>query len=115
MIQRVLSASVTINEKVVSKIGKGLLVYVGLGRNDTKEICQEMANKMLNVRLWADKENKQWKTNVMNNGFDILFGRLFLCFVPFYSLIRPPIHIYYIYCVCVCIDLCLCIYTVYSE
>ncbi len=47
MIQRVTSASVTIDEKVTGAIGKGFLVFIGITTEDTREIATKMMDIML--------------------------------------------------------------------
>ena len=42
LIQRVNHAEVKVDEKLVGSIGKGLLVFVGVGREDTKEIADNI-------------------------------------------------------------------------
>ena len=49
IIQRVKNAKVEVNEKCVSKIGKGLLVLVGITQLDNKEIADIMINKLKSI------------------------------------------------------------------
>ena len=58
VIQRVLNASVHVNEKKVSSIKKGLLIFVGFEINDNTIDCDWIANKILNLRIFSSKENK---------------------------------------------------------
>lgn len=58
LIQRVSEASVVINEKCVGNIDKGLLVFVGVASEDTKEITDKYVNKMIKLRVFADEEGK---------------------------------------------------------
>mgnify|MGYP006246061191 FL=1 len=58
VIQRVLNASVHVNEKKISSINKGLLVFVGFEINDNTTDCDWIANKILNLRIFSNKENK---------------------------------------------------------
>ncbi|MDD6098009.1 MAG: D-aminoacyl-tRNA deacylase [Oscillospiraceae bacterium] len=58
VIQRVSHASVTVEGNVTGKIGKGFLVLMGAGENDTKEIAEKMADKMLRLRIFADENDK---------------------------------------------------------
>lgn len=58
VIQRVLNASVHVNEQKVSSIKKGLLVFVGFEVNDNNTDCDWIANKILNLRIFSSKENK---------------------------------------------------------
>jgi D-tyrosyl-tRNA(Tyr) deacylase len=61
VIQRVLEASVTINEKVVSKIKNGLLVLVGIVDEDSKDDIDWLTKKIVNLRIFNDEND------VMNN------------------------------------------------
>ena len=61
VIQRVLEASVTINEKVVSKIKNGLLVLVGIVDEDSKDDIDWLTKKIVNLRIFNDEHD------VMNN------------------------------------------------
>jgi len=56
VIQRVSEASVTIEGKVKSSIGKGLLVLVGIEDADTQEDIDWLANKIVNLRIFDDSE-----------------------------------------------------------
>lgn len=58
VIQRVNHAQVTVNEQVVGKIGKGFLVLVGVGQNDTKEIADKYLKKLLGLRIFEDENGK---------------------------------------------------------
>lgn len=56
--QRVLEAEVTVNDQPVGAIGKGLLVYLGVGKGDTINDAQFMADKIVNLRIFADEAGK---------------------------------------------------------
>ena len=58
VIQRVRHASVTVDEKVIGKIGKGFLVLIGISEEDTKEIADKMIRKMLGLRIFEDENGK---------------------------------------------------------
>lgn len=58
LIQRVSKASVTVEEKVVGKIRKGFLVFIGVGEGDTKEKADYLVKKMLNLRIFEDEAGK---------------------------------------------------------
>lgn len=58
VIQKVEEASVSVDDKVVGKIGKGFLVLVGVSEEDTKEIADKFVRKMVNLRLFEDHEGK---------------------------------------------------------
>ncbi len=56
--QRVLEAKVTINDRQVGKVDKGLLVYLGVGKGDTLEDAKFIAEKIINLRIFADDQGK---------------------------------------------------------
>lgn len=58
VIQRVLSAHVDIGNQQVGKINKGLLVYLGVGKGDTLEDARFLADKLVNLRIFADQAGK---------------------------------------------------------
>ncbi|MCU0285437.1 MAG: D-aminoacyl-tRNA deacylase [Acidobacteria bacterium] len=58
VVQRVHRASVEVSEVIVGKIGKGLLIYVGIEKGDTEKEMAFMADKILNLRIFPDKEYK---------------------------------------------------------
>ncbi len=58
IIQRVTSASVTVDSQTVGQIKNGFLVFVGISENDTKEKADKMVQKMLNLRIFEDDAGK---------------------------------------------------------
>lgn len=58
LIQRVNQASVKVNGEIVGSIGKGFLVLVGVGQNDTKETADKYLKKMLGLRIFEDQNGK---------------------------------------------------------
>ncbi len=58
VLQRVTHASVTVDGVVTGEIGKGLLVLLGISADDTKEILEKMADKMLKLRIFSDQNDK---------------------------------------------------------
>ena len=58
VIQKVSSASVEVEEKCVGKIGKGFLVFLGVGQEDTRETADQYIRKMVNLRIFEDSEGK---------------------------------------------------------
>ena len=58
VIQRVNNASVTIDEKIVGKINKGFLVFIGVSNDDTKEIADKMIKKLIGMRIFDDENGK---------------------------------------------------------
>lgn len=58
VIQRVTRASVTVNREVVGEIGNGLVVLVGIARDDTKVEAAYLVDKISNLRIFDDDEGK---------------------------------------------------------
>ena len=58
VIQRVSEASVSIENKIVSKINFGLLIFLGIEIEDTKEDSLWLANKIAQLRIFSDSEAK---------------------------------------------------------
>jgi D-aminoacyl-tRNA deacylase len=58
VVQRVLRASVHIKEERVGHIGRGILIFVGVGREDTLEDARSLAEKVVNLRIFPDALDK---------------------------------------------------------
>ena len=58
VIQRVLHAEVQVDGNTIGKIGKGLLVFVGAGQDDTKEIADKYLRKLLGLHIFEDENGK---------------------------------------------------------
>lgn len=71
IIQRVSSASVTIDEKVVADIQKGLLVLVGIEDADTQEDSSWLVGKIANLRIFGD-ENQVMNLSVQDVNGDVI-------------------------------------------
>ncbi len=71
VIQRVLQADVKVNAQQVGKIDRGLLVYLSVGKEDTVKDAQFMADKLVNLRIFADEAGKM-NRSVLNVGGAIL-------------------------------------------
>lgn len=62
LIQRVNKASVTIENKIYSSIGFGMLIFLGVEKTDTEKNAQSMAEKLINFRIFEDEEGKMNKS-----------------------------------------------------
>ncbi len=58
VIQRVNHASCTVNNKITGEIGQGFLVFIGICDSDTKAIADKMIQKLLNLRIFKDENDK---------------------------------------------------------
>ena len=93
IIQRVSSASVTVDEKIVGQIGKGLLILVGLKQGDTKEEAQYLVNKAVKCRLWENKDGKAWGAAVPDFDGEILVVSQFTLFGTLKKGNKPDFHL----------------------
>ena len=58
LIQRVTDANVSVDGKVVGKIGKGFMVLIGIAGTDTVEIADKMIKKLIGMRIFEDENGK---------------------------------------------------------
>ena len=70
VLTRVRSASVEIDGYIVGQIGKGFLILLGIGPNDTEKECRYLAEKMLGLRIFEDENGK------MNLGLEQVGGQV---------------------------------------
>ena len=71
VVTRVAHASVTIDEKINGQIGKGFLVLLGVGPDDTHETAVKLAEKICNLRVFED-ENGKMNLNLEQVGGSLL-------------------------------------------
>ena len=58
VVQRVSEAQVEVENKTVGRVGKGLLVYLSVGKGDTQADAEFIAEKIVNLRIFADEAGK---------------------------------------------------------
>lgn len=78
LLQRVTRASVTVEDQVIARIGLGILVFVGVQREDTSRNSHRLAERLLGYRLFADE------TGRMNRNVGEIAGGILL--VPQFTL-----------------------------
>ncbi len=67
LVQRVTKASVTIDNNIKSRIGKGILIFVGIEEADNKEDIEWLANKVVNLRIFDDENGVMNKSAIEVN------------------------------------------------
>lgn len=88
VIQRVKSASVSIEAKLHSNIAKGLLVLVGIHIEDTEKDADWLVQKLVNMRLFADAEGKM-NLSVLEVGGEVLLISQFTLYADIQKGNRP--------------------------
>ena len=91
VIQRVKSASVTVDGQLISSIGKGLLILAAIAKEDTAKEAESMASKVLKVKLWDDDQGGKWKKNVQEIDGEVLCGEHEIAFS--YSPFSLTLHV----------------------
>jgi D-tyrosyl-tRNA(Tyr) deacylase len=72
VVQRVKSASVTVDGKVISSIGQGATALVGLHENDTKDDLEFCCKKLLACKLWENDNGGLWRHGVKQRNLEVL-------------------------------------------
>ena len=70
VVQRVNSASVAVDGEIIGKIGKGLLVLLGVSKDDTMAQAEKLADKVCGLRIFEDENGK------MNLGLSDVGGQV---------------------------------------
>src|SRR5690554_6350145 len=72
VVQRVTNASVFVDNKLVNEINDGLLVYLGINHTDDIKTANKIINKIVNLRIFSDHEDK------LNLNIDYVKGEILL-------------------------------------
>ena len=79
VIQRVDKASVTIENKLYSSIDKGLLVLFGVEKDDSEDMLEYFAQKLLKLRIFEDEQGKMNKSILDIEGEILVVSQFTLC------------------------------------
>jgi len=71
LVQRSLNSNVSVDNKIVGEIEKGLVLFVGFTNNDTEKEIEYLINKVLNLRIFDD-ENGVMNKSILDVGGEIL-------------------------------------------
>ena len=96
LVQRVLEASVAVEESQVGRIGKGLLVFLGISAGDEEQDARYLVDKILNLRVFAD-EHSHFEYSALDIGAELLIVSQFTLYAntrkgrrPDFTAAAPP-------------------------
>ena len=102
VIQRVKSASVIVDNKIISDIKKGLCLLVGISTEDTTEDVTKLASKILKLKLFEDKQQeagtntewvgKPWMKSIVDINGEILSVSQFTLYANIKKGAKPDFH-----------------------
>src|SRR5436305_2184515 len=97
LLQRVSRASVTVDGKVVGQIDQGLLVFLGVGQDDSEVQVKFLANKIVHLRIFGDDEGKM-NRSLLDIGGEVLVVSQFTLYAnmrrgrrPSFTDAAPPV------------------------
>jgi D-tyrosyl-tRNA(Tyr) deacylase len=88
LVQRVSRASVSVNDRIAGEIGRGLVVFLGVAQGDSKEDASYLANKVVNLRIFADESSK-FSLSALDTKGDILIVSQFTLLADTHKGRRP--------------------------
>lgn len=96
VVQRVQHASVVVDGQIVGEIGQGLLVLLGVAKNDNQAVADKLLNKVLDYRIFPDADDKM-NLSLKNIGGELLVVSQFTLVAdtnkglrPSFSAAAPP-------------------------
>ena len=91
LIQRVTQAKVEVGGEVVGQIGKGLLILLGVEKDDDRRKADKLAEKALNYRVFSDEDDKM-NLNVQQIGGEVLVVSQFTLAADTQKGLRPSFY-----------------------
>ncbi|UKZ65805.1 uncharacterized protein TrAtP1_006996 [Trichoderma atroviride] len=92
IIQRVRSASVTVEKQLVSSIGRGVLVFAAVAPGDTAKEADSLATKVVRMKLWDDEDGGRWQRSVTDIEGEVLCVSQFTLLAKTKKGTRPDFH-----------------------
>jgi D-tyrosyl-tRNA(Tyr) deacylase len=78
VVQRVSRAQVTVEGRVTGEVGAGLMILLGVGREDTSAVAASMAEKVANLRIFEDEQGKMNRSLLETKGSALVVSQFTL-------------------------------------
>jgi D-tyrosyl-tRNA(Tyr) deacylase len=88
VIKRVLSAKVTVEDKTVGEISQGVLVYLGIKKNDSASAIDYLINKLIHLRMFSDEKDRM-NLSLLDKKYSCLLISQFTLYADLQSGRRP--------------------------
>jgi D-tyrosyl-tRNA(Tyr) deacylase len=72
LVQRVSRAEVRVQDRVIGRIGRGLLVLLGVERGDDEQLTAWYAERLIRMRLFPGQGEREWQQSVTDSGGEVL-------------------------------------------
>ncbi|KAL9620958.1 MAG: hypothetical protein Q9160_004611 [Pyrenula sp. 1 TL-2023] len=92
VLQRVTSASVTVDKQLISSIGKGILCFAAVGPDDSQKDADSMASRVVKLKMWPDPAGSGWKKSVKDVDGEILCVSQFTLYASTKKGNKPDFH-----------------------
>ncbi|KFM65255.1 D-tyrosyl-tRNA(Tyr) deacylase 1, partial [Stegodyphus mimosarum] len=92
VVQRCKSASVIVDDEVVSSIGNGICVFIGISRDDTGKDIEYMIQKLLSLKIYPDEKGEKWSCSVKDKQYEVLLISQFSLYCIFKGT-KPNFHL----------------------
>lgn len=79
LLQRVKRASVTVDKKLISQIGKGILIFLGVEKGDSEENADKLSEKITKLRIFEDENDKMNLSVTDVDGEILVVSQFTLC------------------------------------
>lgn len=79
LLQRVKRASVTVDNKLISQIGKGILIFLGVEKGDSEENADKLSEKITKLRIFEDENDKMNLSVTDVDGEILVVSQFTLC------------------------------------
>ncbi|MEO0020161.1 MAG: D-aminoacyl-tRNA deacylase [candidate division WOR-3 bacterium] len=88
LLQRVSRARVVVGGETIGEIGSGLLIFLGIGKQDSESTCRQLASKVCRLRIYDDEQGKM-NRSLLDVGGEALVVSQFTLYADTEQGLRP--------------------------